>query len=168
MPPAHPVDGLTEHEKCRIYFHRVVDLAVAEELLPPDRHTPVGWFAFSDAYEEGKRLDATLRLELGRFENDHPRLVKNRHALLDLQHGGAVELYQRSSTKEKKADLIRIGATYRVWPTGVSFVLTYPWDLAVNGIPVRFRQDLSDFSRRRICRILTDARIDFGADLFDY
>ena len=165
--PIHPVDVLSEQEKCRIYFRRAVDLAVAEGLLPRDRHTPVGWFAFSDAYEEGGRLDKKLRVDLNRFEHDHPQLVKNRHVLLDRRHDGAVERYQQSSAEEKRADLIRIGATYRVWPAGVSFVLTYPWDLAGNGVPVRFRPGLSDFTRRRICRILEDAGIDFDPDRFD-
>lgn len=163
----HPIDRLSEQEKCRIYFRRVVDLAVAEGMLPRDRHTPVGWFAFSVAYEEGKRLDEKLQDDLHRFEHDHPQLAKDRHALLDERYKGAVGLYKQSSAEDKRADLIRIGATYRVWPTCVLFTLTYPWDLVGNGIPVRFRLDLSDFTKRRICRILEDASIAFDPDRFD-
>lgn len=166
--PIHPVDRLSEHEKCRIYFRRVVDLAAVEGLLPVDRQTPVGCFAFSDAYEEGRSLDEKLHEDLAQFQKDYPDLVMNRHALLDRQYQGAIGRYQQSSATEKREDLIRIGATYRVWPTCVSFVLTYPWDLAGNGKPVRFRHDLPDFTKRRIRRILEDKGIGFGSDLFDF
>ena len=36
-------------------------------------------------------------------------------------------------------------------------VLTYPWDLAGKGQPVRFRDDLSEFMKRRILEILRRA-----------
>ena len=135
--------------------------------MPPRRDTPVGWFAFSHAYEEGRKLDGRLREDLAHFEQDHPELVKKRHSLLDRRFQGTIKRHQQASPGEKRADLIRIGATYRVWPEGVSFVLTYPWDLEGNGRPVSFRPDLSDFSRRRIRRILEDADIEFSSDLFD-
>jgi hypothetical protein len=67
------------------------------------------------------------------------------------------EPFHNASPEEKASHLIRIGATYAVWPKGTSFVLTYPWDLLGNERPVRFRNDLTEFMKRRIAGVLKQA-----------
>ena len=126
-------------------------------LLDPDPDTEIGHFAFSRLYWEGLRLDKELREEIREFETRRPGETHARSVERDLLFKGAVESYKRSSEKEKVHDLIVIGATHAVWPTGTSFVLTYPWDLAGRGRPAAFKSDLSEFTRRRIIDMLKDA-----------
>jgi hypothetical protein len=68
-----------------------------------------------------------------------------------------IDEYFRSDNADKLRDLIQVGASYRVWPVGTSFTLTYPWDLSGHGRPVRFREDMSPFMKRRILEILDTA-----------
>lgn len=165
--PIHPVDALSEQEKCWIYFRRVVDLAVAEGLVPGDPRTPIGHFAFSACYTRGRNLDEQLSTELARFEEQYPDVVKSRHAEMDWRYPEVIERYQRSSASEKRDDLIRIGASYRVWPSCTSFVLIYPWDLAGRGRLVTFRPDLPQFTKRRILQILKDAGQPCDFNIFE-
>jgi len=155
--PIHPVEALSSPDKCDIYFSRVVDLAVASGLLDPDSNSEVGHFAFSAHYTRGKELDLRLQNALREIEGTRPDLVMCRRELQNKASLGAVEDFFRSSDEEKIRGLIVVGASYRVWPTGTSFVLTYPWDSGGNGKPVRFRPDLSEFLKRRILRILKKA-----------
>jgi hypothetical protein len=46
--PEHPVSVLSQEEKYRIYYSRVVDLAVYSSLLTADSNTEIGHFAFCD------------------------------------------------------------------------------------------------------------------------
>ncbi|MEJ2715692.1 MAG: hypothetical protein P8182_00895 [Deltaproteobacteria bacterium] len=155
--PVHPADKLALHEKCRIYYRRVVDLAVARGLLSPDPATQIGHFAFSDSYAQGKILDNQLRRAIRTFEEENPEAVAERAARRNRLFRGAVEDFIRSRPEEKIEDLIRIGASYSVWPAGTSFVLTYPWDLSGRGRPVQFRPDLTEFMKRRVIAILRQA-----------
>lgn len=155
--PVHPADQLALHEKCRIYYRRVVDLAVARGLLSPDPAMEIGHFAFSDAYLQGKILDHKLRAAIRSFEEENPEAVAERIARRNRLYGEAVECFVRSRPEEKIEELIRIGASYSVWPAGSSFVLTYPWDLSGRGRPVQFRRDLTDFMKRRVIAILRQA-----------
>jgi hypothetical protein len=152
--PIHPVDELSAAEKCRIYYSRVVDLAVAQGLLDPDPDTEIGHFAFSRYYFEGKELDSGLRGRIKSFEADHPETAKARRKELNERLLGAVEDFRKSDDQEKIKFLIIVGASYCVWPTGTSFTLEYPWTLDGTGRAVRFRKDLSDFTKRRIMTIL--------------
>lgn len=153
----HPVDALTPMEKNSIYFSRVVDLAVVEGLLTPDPDSEIGHFAFSRHYEAGKALDRRLQQALQEYRAERPEEVRARKAQRDLDFLGVVDTYDKESVTEKILDLIRIGASYAVWPTGTSFVLTYPWDPDGTGHPVKFRDDLSDFMKRRVRAILKKA-----------
>jgi hypothetical protein len=164
--PVHPADVLSREERCRIYYSRVVDLAVARGLLIPDINTEVGHFAFSHHYLEGKDSDLMLQQAVREFEEKFPELVVERRAATDRVFMGAVEDFLRSDVSEKTDELILVGATHCVWPVGTSFTLTYPWDLDGKGHPVRFRQDLSDFMKRRIVAILRKAGKLGHSDLF--
>jgi hypothetical protein len=157
---------LSSGEKCRIYYSRVVDLAVASNLLVPDPDSEIGHFAFSRYYAEGKELDTLLMSEINRFEREHGNAAAIRTAELDRRFRGAVESYRRADPEEKIRELITIGATRRVWPTGTSFVLTYPWDLDGTGRVVSFREDLTDFMRRRVADILAKAGKPMSRDPF--
>lgn len=164
----HPVDLLTQQDRNRIYFSRVVDLAVVFGLLVPDPNTEIGHFAFSRHYYQGKLLDAELQRALRQFRERYPELVESRKAEQDRIFSGVVEKFQMERDTEKIHDLIIIGATYGVWPVGTSFALTYPWDLDGIGQPVRFRDDLSDFTKRRILEILKKAEKLRDPNLFGY
>lgn len=153
-PPIHPVDELSASEKCRIYYSRVVDLAVAQGLLDPDPDTEIGHFAFSMHYVEGKELDLELRCRIQRFETNHPDIVTARRRELNERLLGAVEDFRKSDAEEKIRFLIIVGASYGVWPMGTSFTLQYPWGLDGTGSAVCFRKDLSEFTKRRIIAIL--------------
>ena len=155
--PVHPADQLALHEKCRIYYRRVVDLAVARGLLTPDPDTEIGHFAFSDSYVQGKILDGKLRAAIRAFEKEYPDAAAERTARRNALLGGTLHRFLESEPEEKIEDLIRIGASYLVWPAGTSFVLTYPWDLSGRGRPVRFRTDLTEFMKRRVVAILKEA-----------
>ncbi len=163
----HPVEALSTQDKCSIYFSRVVDLAVASGLLGSDPNTEIGHFAFSEHYFRGKDLDRRLQIDLRKFEDEHPGAVAHRRELQNEVSLGAVDDFLRSSDEEKIRELIIVGASYRIWPTGTAFTLTYPWDSAGNGKPVRFRPDLSDFMKRRILRILKKAGKLRDSSLFD-
>lgn len=152
--PAHPVDTLAPEEKYRIYYSRVVDLAVAQGLLTSDPDTEIGHFAFSRHYTDGKTLDKALIQAVLEFETQYPEAARQRRLEKDRTFMGAVESYYQSAPEEKIQDLILIGASYSVWPAGTCHTLTYPWDLAGNGHPVRFRDDLTEFMKRRIIEIL--------------
>jgi hypothetical protein len=164
--PTHPVDALSSQDKCDIYFSRVVDLAVSSGLLDPDPNTEVGHFAFSAHYTRGKELDRRLQRALRELEGMRPDLVSQRRQSQNEVYLGAADDFFRSSDREKVRGLIVVGASYRVWPAGTSFTLTYPWDSAGAGKPVRFRPDLSDFMKRRILRILKKAGKLRGSNLF--
>ncbi len=153
----HPIDRLADEDKNRIYFSRVVDLAVASALLIPDPDTEIGHFAFSKHYYHGKQMDRELQEQLSEFRQKYPDLVAGRRAEQDRIFSGAAGMFGIETDSEKIDDLIVVGATYRVWPAGTSFALTYPWDLDGIGRPVRFRSDLSDFTKRRILAILKKA-----------
>jgi hypothetical protein len=152
--PVHPVDTLGPDEKCRIYYSRVVDLAVFQGWLIPDPDGEIGHFAFSKYYFQGQDLDAKLRTALREFEENYPELILLRRSEQDKKFMGTVEDFYKSGDEEKLRDLVTVGASQRVWPTGTSFTLTYPWDLDGSGHMVRFRSDLSDFTKRRILKIL--------------
>lgn len=156
-PPLHPVDALRPQDKYRIYYHRVVLLAVASGLLPSDPNTEIGHFAFSRYFHEGQELDRSLREAIKEFSERYPDLVLNRREELDDACGGAVSAYLKSEPQDKRQDLILVGASHNVWPVGTSHVLTFPWDLEGNGRPVTFRTDLSDFMKRRVIDILKRA-----------
>ncbi len=152
--PVHPADLLTEPEKHRIYYFRVVNLAVNEGLLPPSSDSDVAHFAFSDYYAQGRELDRQLRSALQDFEARFPRVAQAREdqmAALWKQEPSA------DPQKQIRQELILIGASHAVWPTGTSFVLTYPWSLDGTAARVRFRDDLSEFMKRRIRDILAKA-----------
>lgn len=152
--PVHPVSALSHQEKCLIYYSRIVDLAVARGLLTADPNTEIGHFAFSPHYWQGKTIDRRLNQAVRDFGQAHPHLVTQRRFRQNEESWGAVEDYVTSDNAEKLQDLIRVGASYHVWPVGTSFTLQYPWDLEGNGRPVRFRDDLTLFSKRRILEIL--------------
>jgi hypothetical protein len=162
----HPADILTREDRCRIYYSRVVDLAVARGLLIPDINSEIGHFAFSHHYFEGKDTDLMLQQAVHEFEQKFPELVIERRAVQDRVFMGAVEDFMRSDVAKKTEELILVGATHCVWPVGTSFTLTYPWDLDGKGRMVRFRQDLSDFMKRRIVAILRKAGKLGHSDLF--
>ena len=151
------MDELSAGDKCRIYYARVVDLAAASNLLVPDPDTEIGHFAFSRYYDDGKQLDTSLMSAIKRFEREYGNAAAMRSTERDRRFRGAVESFQRADSEEKIRELITIGATHRVWPTGTSFVLTYPWGLDGTGSVVRFREDLTDFMKRRVIDILTRA-----------
>jgi hypothetical protein len=153
----HPVDRLTPQDKNRIYFSRVVDLAVVQGLLEADPDCEIGHFAFSRHYFAGKKIDFDLQVAIRQFRQKHPEIVSERRDRQDGFFGGIVTAFSREVPSEKLRDLIILGATYGIWPTGTSFVLTYPWDLDGRGRLVRFRSDLSDFMKRRIVEILKKA-----------
>jgi len=155
--PTHPVDKLSRDERCRIYYSRVVDLAVFQGLLIPDPDSEIGHFAFSRHYFQGQDCDAKLRVALREFEEKFPELILLRRREQDRKFLGTVEEFYMSGNEEKIRDLIVVGASYSVWPTGTSFTLIYPWNLDATGRTVRFRDDLSDFMRRRIVKILKDS-----------
>ncbi len=152
--PVHPAELLTEPEKHRIYFFQVVNLAVKEGLLPPGSDSEVGHFAFSDYYAQGRELDEDLRSAVMDFEARFPRVAQALEAR-------KAELRQKDTSadllQQTRLELILIGASHAVWPTGTSFVLTYPWTLEGTPAPVRFRDDLSSFMKRRVPAILADA-----------
>jgi len=153
----HPIDSLSWGDRCTIYYSRVVDLAVFSGLLTRDPMTEIGHFAFSDHYAKGTTIDRRLRETIREFDHHHPHVALDRREKQNLAFLGVAEDYRSSSDKEKIQDLIRVGASYRVWPVGTSFTLTYPWDLEGNGQPVRFRDDLSLFMKRRVLEILRKA-----------
>ncbi len=153
----HPIDSLSWSDRCDIYYSRVVDLAALSGLLTRDPMTEIGHFAFSDHYARGKALDRKLQKAIREFEQRHPHVADDRSEERNERFMGVVEDYRSSGDKEKIRDLIRVGASYRIWPTCTSFTLTYPWDLEGNGRPVRFRDDLSPFMKRRILEILKKA-----------
>jgi alkylhydroperoxidase/carboxymuconolactone decarboxylase family protein YurZ len=155
--PIHPVDSLSLDRKNDIYYCRVVDLAVAQSLLTPDPETEIGHFAFSRHYYEGKKLDMELRHAIAEFEAEYPDVAARRRLEQDRVALGAVQELLNAAPDERIQELIRIGASYAVWPRGTAFTLTYPWDLAGNGRTVRFRDDLSDFMKKRIIDILKRA-----------
>jgi hypothetical protein len=162
----HPIEILSPRDKCDIYFSRIVDLAVASNLLDPDQNSEIGHFAFSAHYTRGKDLDRQFKTALREFEDKHPDLILERRELQNENLAGAVDEFFNLSDDDKVRELIIIGASRRVWPVGTSFVLTYPWDAAGNGEPVRFRTDLSDFMKRRVLRILEKAGKLRNSDLF--
>lgn len=155
--PVHPVDALSSQQKCKIYYSRVVDLAAASGLLVPDPDTEIGHFAFSRHYNEGCELDRMLQHALRDFAKHHPDLVSARTYRLDEEFSGVATAFQSSTGPERLRDLILIGASHGVWPIGTSFTLTYPWDLEGRPRPVTFRDDLTEFMRRRILEILRKA-----------
>jgi hypothetical protein len=152
--PIHPVDALSELDKYRIYYFRVVELAVASGLLNRDPDSEIGHFAFSRYYEDGCITLRTLKEKTQCFELEYPKAKLLRISKRDAQVQDAMRAYLSSGIEEQTQDLIRVGASHRVWPTGTSFTLTYPWDLAGNGQIVQFRRDLNDFMKRRIIAIL--------------
>jgi hypothetical protein len=162
----HPVDRLSPGDKFRIYYSRVADLAVVRGLLINDAKTEIGHFAFSRYYSAGKDLDGLLQEALHRFKAEHPDLIEKRRESLDKIFAGAVEDYFRGDSDERLELLIRIGASYRVWPTGTSFALTYPWDLDGKERIVQFRSNLTEFARRRIVQVLRKAGKLCSQDLF--
>jgi hypothetical protein len=164
--PVHPADVLSREGTCRIYYSRVVDLAIARGLLTADPNTEIGHFAFSHHYYEGKDSDLMLQRALHDFEEKFPELVIERKDKKDQVFMGAVEGFLRSDQAERTEDLILFGATHCVWPVGTSFTLTYPWDLDGKGRPVRFRNDLTDFMKRRIILMLRKAGKLGHSDLF--
>jgi hypothetical protein len=164
--PIHPVEILSSQDKCDIYFSRIVDLAVASGLLDLDQSSEIGHFAFSAHYTRGKDLDHRFQTALREFQDKHPDLVLERRELQNETSVGTVDEFFSLSDDDKVRELIIIGASRRVWPVGTSFVLTYPWDAAGNGKPVRFRRDLSDFMKRRVLRILEKAGKLRNSDLF--
>ncbi|MGO9119655.1 MAG: hypothetical protein ACLQPD_18845 [Desulfomonilaceae bacterium] len=164
--PIHPVEILSSQDKCDIYFSRIVDLAVASDLLDPDTKSEIGHFAFSTHYTRGKDLDHRFQTALREFEEKHPDLVLERRELQSETSVGAADEFFSLSNDDKVRELKIVGASRRVWPTGTSFVLTYPWDDAGNGKPVGFRTDLSDFMKRRVLRILNKAGKLRNSNLF--
>jgi hypothetical protein len=164
--PVHPIDNLSPDEKYRVYYSKVVDLAVFQGLLLPDPDREIGHFAFSKYYFQGQDSDTKLRGAIRNFEEKYPELVLMRKKERDRALMGTVEDFSKSSYEEKIHDLIVVGASHRVWPTGTSFTLTYPWDLAGTGQMVRFRSDLSDFTKKRILKILKNVGKLRSVDLF--
>ena len=164
--PIHPVEILSPQDKCDIYFSRIVDLAVVSGLLDPDPNSEIGHFAFSAHYTRGKDLDHRFQTALRKFEEKHPDLVLERRQRQNEILIGAVDEFFNSTDDDKVRELVVIGASRQVWPAGTSFVLTYPWDAAGNGKPVGFRTDLSDFTRRRVLKILKKAGKLRNSDLF--
>jgi hypothetical protein len=156
-PPQHPVDLLAPPDKFKIYYSRVVNLAVLSGLLTSDPGTEIGHFVFSDYYYEGIQLDRDLRKALSLFFDEHPDLVTERRAGQNQLFLGAVGDYENSATSQKINELILVGASLQVWPKGTSHTLTYPWDMDGVGRSVRFRPDLTDFMKRRIIEILRKA-----------
>jgi hypothetical protein len=152
--PVHPVDALSDLDKYRIYYFRVVELAVELGLLDRDPDSEIGYFAFSRYYEDGRITLRTLKEDTRLFEQEYPKATELRVARRNEQVSEAIQSYLTSGIEEKAQDLICVGASHRVWPTGTSFTLTYPWDLAGNGQKVRFRSDLNEFMKRRIVAML--------------
>lgn len=163
----HPVDKLDQGQKCRIYYSRVVDLAVSRGLLTSDQDSEIGYFAFSAYYREGADLDTKIRKAIAAYETLYPDEAFQRKIELNQEFLGVVSGFLNEANEEKIYDLILIGATHCVWPTGTSFVLTYPWDLAGKGRSVRFKKDLSDFTKRRILDLLKRAGKLWNRNLFD-
>jgi len=162
----HPADALSHKDKCRIYYSRVVDLAVVSGLLIPDPDTEVGHFAFSRHYYQGKELERKAQSALIEFEKNHPEIAEERRRVRNQEFLGAVDDFLGSDDAEKIQELILVGASHAIWPAGTSFVLTYPWDLAGKGLAVRFRDDLSEFMKRRVLEILRKAGKLRTRDLF--
>lgn len=127
---------------------------MVQGLLEADPDSEIGHFAFSRHYFTGKKSDFDLQVAIRQFEQGHPKIVGERRDRQDHLFGGIVTAFSKEVHSEKLRDLIILGATYGIWPTGTSFVLTYPWDLDGRGRLVRFRSDLSDFMKRRIIEIL--------------
>lgn len=167
MSLTHPVDLLSGPEKCRIYYSRIVDLAVVSGLLDPDPASETGHFAFSSYYSEGKRIDRDLQAEIVHYAEEFPQLARNRRDGQNLSSLGAAADHLLSDNATKLQELIVVGASQAVWPRGTSFALTYPWDLDGTGQPVRFRDDLSPFMKRRVVDILRRAGKLRHADLFN-
>jgi hypothetical protein len=153
----HPVDNLLPSRKHRIYYARVVDVAVFQGLLEPDPDTEIGHFAFSAFYREGKELDRDLQVAIAAYVRDYPEKDQARRLGRDPVLAVAVEEYRLSPRQSRLQDLILTGASHAVWPVGCSFALTYPWDLEFVGREVRFRDDLNEFQRRRMRAILKKA-----------
>jgi hypothetical protein len=156
-PPIHPLERLSQRDKCKIYYYKVVRLAVAQGLLAPDPDTETGHFAFSAYYRDGEEMDRILMARIERYYRDHPAAAALRRRELDLRLKGAASSFEAMSSEEKIRELVTIGASRLVWPTGTSYVLTYPW--RADGTPhvVEFRKDLTDFMKRRVIRILEKA-----------
>ncbi len=153
----HPVDRLAPRDKWDIYFSRVVDLATISGLIEPDPDTEIGHFAFSRHYVLGRDLDRNLQATLQGFEKKYPELVAARRTNQNRLLMNAADDFFGLADEEKLRDLKLIGASYRVWPTGTSFALSYPWDRDGRGRIVKFRDDLPDFMKRRILAILKKA-----------
>lgn len=163
----HPVDLLLSTDKNRIYFSRVVDLAVFQGLLTNDPNSEIGHFAFSQYYREGKDLDLTLRWDIERYESQKPLDAENRRRTLAITLDEVAEDFLALENEDKLKELILVGASYAVWPKGTSFVLTYPWDADGSRRPVRFRPDLSEFQKRRILEILKKTGLYRGINPFE-
>jgi hypothetical protein len=164
--PQYPTDTLSRDDKYLIYYCKVVDLAVRAGLLTSDPMTEIGHFAFSEHYSKGKSLQRQLHAAIREYHERHPNIALERDIRRDEEFLGAAEQYRTASDEEKIKDLIKVGASYRVWPHGTSFTLTYPWDLSGRGQQVRFRDDLSIFTKRRILEILKQAGKLRDPDLF--
>ncbi len=163
----HPVDLLLNADKNRIYFSRVVDLAVFQGLLTNDPDSEIGHFAFSQYYREGKDLDTALRWDVQRYESEKPLVTQDRRRTLSTTLDQAAEDFLVMENQDKLKELILVGASYAVWPKGTSFVLTYPWEPDGSCKPVRFRPDLSEFQKRRIVEILKKTHTYRGQDPFE-
>lgn len=153
----HPLDLLQPEEKNKIYFKRVVDLAVWSGLLNPDPNSHVGHFAFSNHYHDGKRLETKLAEEIAYFEAENPELSKKIRDRRFQAFNISEEEQANWTERDEAQHLILVGASYQIWPKGVSHALTYPWDLDGRGSPVTFRPDLTEFNKRRVIKILKDA-----------
>jgi hypothetical protein len=162
----HPLDRLRSEEKEKIYFKRVVDLAVWSGFLNPDPNSEVGHFAFSPRYYEGREFEARLAREIIDFETERPELASRIKSRRLAAFNISEQEQENWTEKEQARHLILVGASYRIWPTGVSHVLTYPWDDNGHGRPVTFRSDLTEFNKRRVIRILRDAGKLRNPDLF--
>jgi hypothetical protein len=145
----------------------VVDLAVAWGLLIPDPNSEIGHFAFSQYYYDGKQLDLKLHNDISDYEKNYPELSFERIEELNDRFMGEVSSFLKQANEDKIHDLIILGATYCVWPAGTASSLTYPWGLDGTGIPVRFRTDLSEFTKRRIIEILKKSGKLRNPNLFD-
>lgn len=162
----HPIDQLLQGEKYTIYFKRVVDLAVRLGLLENDPNTEVGHFAFSRRYYQGRLLEAKLAEEIIRFEVERPDTIESVKAERHRAYNITEDTGKNWSDKDQIRHLILVGASYKIWSVGVSHALIYPWSISGQARPVTFRKDLSDFTKRRIIKILQEAGKLRNPDLF--
>ncbi len=70
--PVHPADVLSREERCRIYYSRVVDLAVARGLLSPDPNTGNRSFCFLSSLLAGKGLRTGATAGSSRIRREIP------------------------------------------------------------------------------------------------